>query len=266
MTAGRGSRERAVPAPAVPPDVYDEDYYLHEAEGHEQFGAGEIAGRYAFALSRLALPAGGTLVDVGCGRGELVMLALEQGAGRAIGIEYAEAALELARGAAAQRGLGDRVELLAADARSIPLPDGCADGVAMLDVIEHLTPAEQGDALREVRRLLRPGGTFLVHTFPNRNIYETYGRFRRWWPGGRGWPADPRSEIERTMHVGELTAAELRDALAGAAFTDIDVGHTPWIYTEHMPTRRSKALLRRMARFGPTEHLAKASLLATARG
>jgi cyclopropane fatty-acyl-phospholipid synthase-like methyltransferase len=254
-----------LPDPAVPQDVYDEHYFLHMAEGHEQFAAGATAGRYAFALSKLAIPAGGTLVDIGCGRGELVFAALEQGAGRAVGIEYAEAALSIARRAAEERGFGGSAELITADARDVPLPDACADGIAMLDVIEHLTPAEQPDALREVKRLLKPGGRFVMHTFPNRHIYETYERIRRFWPGGREWPEDARSDEERQMHVGEVTAAEFREALETAGFTEIHVGHTPWIYTEHMPTRGSKAVFTRLARFGPTEHLAKASVLATAR-
>jgi cyclopropane fatty-acyl-phospholipid synthase-like methyltransferase len=261
-TGGEGA---AVPDPAVPQDVYDEAYYLEMAEGHEAFAAGQIAGRFAFALTQLEIPEGGTLVDIGCGRGELVFAALDQGAGRAVGIEYAEAALAIARKAAGERGYGDRAEFIAADARAVPLPDDCADGIAMLDVIEHLTPEEQPASLTEIKRLLKPGGRFVMHTFPNRNIYETYGRIRRFWPGGRKWPEDARSEEELQMHVGEVTVAEFRDALRTAGFTDIEVGHTPWIYTQHMPTRASKRFFTALAKFGPTEHLAKASVLATAR-
>ena len=66
------------------------------------------------------------------------------------------------------------------------------------------------------------------------------------------------------MHVGELTAAELGAGLKAAGFTAVDVGHTPWVYTDHVPSTRAAALFRRLAAFGPTEHLAKASLVATA--
>ena len=154
-------------------------------------------GPLRLGTEQLGLPDGGTLLDIGCGRGELVFWGLEHGAGRAIGVEYAEAAIEVARGAAAERGLGERAELIAADARAIPLPDATADGIAMLDVIEHLTFAEQAAALTESLRLLKPGGRFVLHTFPNRAIYETYAKPRRVWPGGRTWPADPRKELER---------------------------------------------------------------------
>ena len=252
----------ATPEPEVPQEAYDERYYLEMAEGYDEFAAGGIAGRFAWALNELELPDGGVVLDIGCGRGELLFAALEKGAGRAIGVEYAEAAIAVAGRAAAERGYGDRAELLAADARAIPLPDDVADGIAMMDVIEHLNTAEQQAALAEVKRLIKPGGRLVLHTFPNRAIYETYSKLRRVWPGGRSWPEDPRLEIEHQMHVGELTAKELELMLNEAGFTGAQVGFTPWIYADHLPTRASKAVFRRIARFGPTEHLAKASLSA----
>ncbi len=257
--------EGAIPDPAVPQELYDEHYYLQLAEGHEEFTAGGVAGRYAWALKELELPEGGTLLDIGCGRGELVFWALEHGAGRAIGIEYAEAAIRIARGAAAARGFGDRAELLAADARAIPLPDASVDAVAMLDVIEHLTFAEQLEALRESLRLLTPGGRFVLHTFPNRAIYETYSRLRRVVarrPRLAARPAQARSSTRCTS--ASSPAPSSRSSCALPASPGIDVGYMPWVYDDHFPSERAKAAFRRIAAFGPTEHLAKASLVATA--
>jgi cyclopropane fatty-acyl-phospholipid synthase-like methyltransferase len=254
----------ATPDPAVPQEVYDKRYYLELADGYEEFTAGGSAGRYAWALKELRLPQGGTLLDIGCGRGELVFSALAEGAARAIGVEYAEAAIEIAREAAAERGYAERVELLTADARAIPLGDATADGIAMLDVIEHLTPSEQADALRESLRLLKPGGRFVLHTFPNRHIYGTYAVIRRFWPGGGSWPEDPRLDVEHEMHVGEVTVAEMSAALGTAGFTGIQCGHMPWVYDDHFPTPRSKAFFALLAKFPPTKKRALASVVATA--
>lgn len=49
-----------------------------------------------------------------------------------------------------------------ADARNIPLPDGCALTVMALHVIEHFYLWEVGDVLAEWRRLLKPGGRLVL--------------------------------------------------------------------------------------------------------
>lgn len=60
-----------------------------------------------------------------------------------------------------------------ADGTVLPLPDGCADVVTSFTVLEHV--ADERQALRELRRVLRPGG-LLVVTVPNRWwLFETHG-------------------------------------------------------------------------------------------
>ncbi len=113
------------------------------------------------ALERAAPAAGEVVVDLGCGRGrDLVEAALRVGAsGSAIGVDANEAMLEAARGAAAALRL-DNVRLLRADLAALPLPDACADAVVSSCAVNH---APDKDAVyREVRRVLRPGGRFVV--------------------------------------------------------------------------------------------------------
>ena len=52
------------------------------------------------------------------------------------------------------------------------------------------------------------------------------------------------------MHVGELTARDLERELGEAGFAEIDVTFTPWIFTDHIPSRRAKAVFRRIANSG----------------
>jgi SAM-dependent methyltransferase len=73
------------------------------------------------------------------------------------------------------------------DARALPLPDACVDRVVSFETIEHFD--RQDDFLREVRRVLRPGGCFVVST-PDRDIYSPAGS-----------PANPH-------HVHELSGDE----------------------------------------------------------
>ena len=55
-----------------------------------------------------------------------------------------------------------------ADSVALPFADGSFDCALMGDVIEHLPWEVAVDALRDVRRVLRPGGVLLVHTSPNK--------------------------------------------------------------------------------------------------
>lgn len=88
--------ERPLPPPVVAPDVYDDDYYRWTCGGHEAWSASVGAssdGMYAGLLLRARFRPGEVLVDLGCGRGELLAEAVARGAAQAVGVEYAEVAV-----------------------------------------------------------------------------------------------------------------------------------------------------------------------------
>lgn len=256
--------------PAVDPAVYDESYYRDSCAGSvvwQRSGGAELDPLYAGSLERAGLRPGELVVDVGTGRGELLVAALERGAASAIGIEYSPDAAELARHTLAVHDAGDRAEVLLADARVLPLPDERADLVTMLDVVEHLTADELDAALAEARRILRPGGRILIHTLPSRTLYEvTYRLQRSLTPRRRReWPREPRNDFELRMHVGEQTVRSLRAALRRAGFEEVDVAPGLWIHDTFVPDERPRRLYRRLARFPLTRRLGAADLWAQAR-
>ena len=181
-------------------------------------------------------------------------------------MEYAEAATLLARQTFASRGVADRAAVVLADARQLPMPDQSFDMVTMLDVIEHLTPAELDAALREAHRVLRPGGLLVGHTFPTRTIYDvTYRLMRTAWPAWRGWPRDPRVEYEHLMHVNEQTLRGLRAAVKSAGFPSARVNLGEWVYTDFVPSARGRAVYARLARHRLTRPLGVANIWVHAR-
>ncbi len=241
-----------LPAPAVSPREYDRDYYLECCAGAEEWresGGRAPLGLYAGALRKAGLRSGETVVDVGTGRGELVAVAIEMGAGRATGVDYSEAAVDLARQTLAVHDLGDRAAVVLADARAIPLPDGDADLAMLLDVVEHLSPPELATALREIHRLLRPGGRVFIHTMPNRLIYDVTYRLQRavWPPRWKRWPAEPRRPVELTMHVNEQTLGSMRRALRHAGFAAVRGEYGQWLHTSFVPDERARRLYPRLA-------------------
>lgn len=256
--------------PQVSPDEYDEDYYRTACAGHDEWvesaGAGEAA-LYKGVLARAGIREQMTVCDIGAGRGELVALAVQHGAKWAVGVEYSAAAARLAAQSIAARDVADRAAVVLADARRLPLPDSCADLVFMIDVIEHLAPAELAATFAEAHRVLTPGGRLFAHTFPTRTIYDVTYRGMRAMArlGGRHWPADPRNDYEHRMHVNEQTRAGLRRSLRSAGFPAPDVQFGKWVHVDFVPSRRGQAALRRLARHRATAPLAVADLWVDAR-
>jgi ubiquinone/menaquinone biosynthesis C-methylase UbiE len=263
--SSEGQRAQALDEPAVPPGAYDEHYYLHACAGSGEWrgsGGTEVSGLYAGSLAKAGFKAGEVLVDLGCGRGELVAVAVEQGATRAIGVEYSEDAIRLANQTLERHGAQQRAEIIHADARAVPLDDATADLVTLLDVVEHLTPTELDRALAEAFRILKPGGRVLVHTLPNRLIYDvTYRWQRRLVPGRRRrWPEDPRVHLERAMHVNEQTRRSLLASLRRAGFDPASVAYGEWIHDGFVPSPRARRVYRRLASIRLTRPLGAADL------
>jgi SAM-dependent methyltransferase len=91
------------------------------------------------------------ILDVGCGTGANLLMLSQYG--DAEGVDLSEDALAFCR----ERGL-EKVKLGAAE--KLPYDDGTFDLVTALDVVEHLDDDLAG--LREMRRVLRPGGRVLL--------------------------------------------------------------------------------------------------------
>lgn len=106
------------------------------------------------------IPAGATVVDVGCGAGmDLLLAAKAVGpGGRAIGVDMTGGMLRKAETGAAAAGLAN-VELRQGDALELPLESASADLVLSNGVL-NLAP-DKRRAFSEVLRVLRPGGRFL---------------------------------------------------------------------------------------------------------
>ena len=106
-----------------------------------------------------ALRPGLDLLDVGCGPGTITVdLARRVAPGRVVGIDRAGEVLEQAKAHAAESGVP--VELRTGDVYALDFADACFDVVHAHQVLQHLTDPVR--ALREMRRVLRPGGVVAV--------------------------------------------------------------------------------------------------------
>lgn len=223
--------------PNTPVDrhAYDDDWIASawsESANEALLARGELTPRprVARAIELLRLAPGLRVLDIACGRGEVPALASRAGA-EAVGIDYSDASIAFA--ANVRRTLGEaragRFELVQGDACALPFADASFDRVAMLDIVEHLVPDQLERMFREVARVLRPDGYAVVHTLPNRWVYDIGYRWARlvW----RRLPADPRNPYEKRIHVNEQDIVRLHRLLAR-----VGLPHRLWL-EQHIPAQ-----------------------------
>lgn len=227
----------------VPSDTYSREYFLTECDGHVEFQEGRLPSRLQAALGFAGELKGKRILDVGCGRGEVVLYCLRRGA-EACGVDYSADALLLAR-----QGAGDEPgRFQRADARYLPFQNATFDLALMLDIVEHLYPAELALALADVRRVLKPGGKLIVHTMPNLWYYRLGYPLFRWVQQLRGkiLPRDPRArwQFVSAVHVNEQTPLALQRSLKEAGFAA-----RVWLQPTQSYAEERSALVRSVMRF-----------------
>ena len=148
------------------------------------------------------MPACAVAADLGCGTGNVLQAMLGK-AKNIIGVDGSARMLELARRRFAAEG--DRVSLRIGDLAHLPLRDGETD-FASLNMVLHHVPAP-GEVLREIRRVLAPGGILVLTDF---NRHE-----------------DERMRLEYGDHWLGFDRETLLAHLARAGFTVREAGLAP---------------------------------------
>ena len=140
------------------------------------------AGKFAVwaeLLDRLDLKGDEQLLDVGCGRGAVLLMAAQRlPRGRAVGVDVWSAkdqsgnAEQVTRQNADLEGVADRVELHTADMRQLPFEDGSFDVVVSSLAIHNISGAgERAKALREAARVLKTGGKLAIADIRHTSAY-----------------------------------------------------------------------------------------------
>jgi len=225
---------------SLPSSLYTEEYFLTACEGYDVFIESEgahLSRRLHDAFALADVRPGMRVLDVGCGRGEILRHCMRLGV-EAHGMDYAVAAARMSRDVVAaelqrSESEGERPAMqpgvLQADAKSLPFPSNYFDRALMFDVVEHLFPWELHQAYLEIGRVLKPGGRLIIHTAPNR-WYDAYAypwvrRVRMLMGQGDAYPKDPRAitPVNQDVHVNEQDLIRMRQGLKQAGYTGIKV-------------------------------------------
>lgn len=168
-------------------------------------------------MRHLPHPSGGrALLDVGCGDGQFLALALNAG-WRVTGFDPDPKAVDHAR----SRGLDVRL----GDFETLSQASGCFDAVTVSHVIEHVY--DPRGLVADCYRMLKPGGYFWIET-PNIDSHG-HSQFKGDWRG-----------LEPPRHLQLLSWNLLRRLLEEAGFTH--VAPAAWRPIHRMVYRASKAI------------------------
>lgn len=173
-------------------EKYTTNYYMNLVLGSEEWKRGELREKHKNILDKFDF-AGKRVLDLGCGRGDVLRYLISKGA-TVTGVDFSEDAICLARKTAPE------ATLINADAKDIDYSR--YDIVIMFDVIEHI-PADEIDAVLASIRCP------IILDTPNYSRYEDYiaqGRYIK--PS----PTD-LNPLTVGMHCTKYTNATLTDKL-----------------------------------------------------
>jgi demethylmenaquinone methyltransferase / 2-methoxy-6-polyprenyl-1,4-benzoquinol methylase len=123
----------------------------------------------------------GRYLDVGCGTGDSAREILRQfPRSRIVGIDPCEAMLARGRRKIKQAGEEDRIQLISGDVLALDFPPASFTGALSAFCLRNVT--DHGRALREIRKVLRPGGRLVILELTDppvgirRWLFRAYGR------------------------------------------------------------------------------------------
>ncbi|HSG29099.1 MAG TPA: methyltransferase domain-containing protein, partial [Candidatus Krumholzibacterium sp.] len=136
--------------------------------------------RFVTVTGMLPVKSGARALDVGCGWGYNLFLLREAGYDP-VGIDIVQDDFTAASMIARENGYA--IDLVGGDMSSLPFARGRFDAVTAIETMEHVFYPDRMDAVREVARILGPGGDFVFSTPNYYSIVETAKRLIVRFPG-----------------------------------------------------------------------------------
>lgn len=108
-----------------------------------------------------SLPRNSTVVDIGCGNGRHLLVCAEK-CSRVIGIDFSKNLLRIVRKKIREKDLRN-AEVILGDCRNLPIKDNSIDHALFVATLHNIKGRKiRIDALKEMKRILKDGGTALV--------------------------------------------------------------------------------------------------------
>ena len=215
-----------------PSTKYDEEYYLTKMtpgfRRHFAINKGrKLVPHRMNDLDFVKIRSGMKLLDLGCGRGELVMFCGSKGI-NSYGVEYSEAGLQLGKKCCRAFYSDEElknIHLIRASVTDLPFPDSYFDRVMSWEVMEHLYLWQLEQFFKEIFRVLKKDGIAVLDTSPNEwyqyKAYRFMKPFIQLFQPRRRLPTvdEIRSNDLKTGHLNLLNPVSLKKNLNKGGFT-----------------------------------------------
>ena len=198
-------------------EEYDQNYFFYDCGGYDSFKkyqGKQLTEDRLLAALYLANPNRNTsILDIGCGRGELCN-ALAQSGAYVVGIDYSRSAISIAENTFQSAIKKDKLEFICDDFLQFKFNEKF-DRIIATDFVEHIENNRFDQAMNKVAGLLKPEGLFILHTSPNALNYGTPYEEKRAIARSIGsyLPKNPRTYYEDVMHINEQTPDSLTTSL-----------------------------------------------------
>ncbi len=162
----------SLPKEPVPESAYTREYFLSHCGGHERFSFHEsqLGGALLRCFLRAEVKPGDRVLDLGCGRGDILFACQCTGA-HAYGTDYSTAAVEIVCEHIRQNKLREIIVVQAA-LPDVGFSDTRFDKVFLLDVVEHITEPVLLASLDSIARVMSEQGTLIIHT--DNKLYKAF--------------------------------------------------------------------------------------------
>ena len=206
----------------VPSKIYSKNYFLTGCLGsgvYKRSKGRRLDRRLQRCMEIADLKKNMNVLDIGCGRGEVSFNAALIGC-KVFAIDYSNAALDLTKQTINKldKGLRNNVVIRKMDATDIgnAFNNATFDRILMFDIVEHLYDWQLTKLLDSIKKILKPDGKLIIHTSPNKWVYEYAYFLKRLYmliKKGKLLLKDSRSPHDKKMHVNEQNIISLKKLL-----------------------------------------------------
>lgn len=117
------------------------------------------------------------ILDIATGTGDLAIMMAALNPDRIIGLDISAGMLDVGKQKIAKANLSDIIEMIVGDSENMPFDDNTFDAITVSFGVRNFANLDKG--LKEIKRVLKPGGTFVVleTSVPTKFIYKQGYRF-----------------------------------------------------------------------------------------